>query len=139
MSQKHETQDFELLAQQEAQAHLDMIARGVIGFEQAVGELADRGAAFGVGAVLARTAGVPLAAAVRALLARADEPALVVCRAAGLRTDGYSAVLRMRRRRLLQPWDNAAEALAGYHRLPQEMAKRLLPFLRLSAPDSASE
>lgn len=136
MLPKQNADEIETLARREAREHSCMIAQGLIGRDEAVGQLADRTAIFGVAALIAQQSALPIGTVVAALVARADEPALVICRAAGLRTEAYSAVLRMRRRRFSKAADSPPEALAAYRRLPEDLAKRLLPFLRLGDPDA---
>jgi hypothetical protein len=54
----------------------------------------------------------------------------VLCRAAGLNLDGYSAVLRMRRRRRRGSGAQPAQALSAFLRLPVETARRVVRYLK---------
>jgi hypothetical protein len=61
----------------------------------------------------------------RFLDAESDEPISVMCRAAGFSLNGFSAVLRMRRRRN-HGSRNATEALAYFSSLNRASAERIL-------------
>jgi hypothetical protein len=61
----------------------------------------------------------------RALGAESDEPISVICRAAGFSLNGFSAVLRMRRRRN-HGSRSATEALAYFSSLNRASAERIL-------------
>ncbi len=77
----------------------DLMSRGLLSMNDAVIELADAEAAFGVASLIGRKLELRPDIVVRVLYAQAEQPMMVLCRAAGLTLNGFSAVLRMRRRR----------------------------------------
>jgi hypothetical protein len=114
---------------------LASVESGLVLLEDAILELADADAAAGLADLLARRLGLPPGFVVRALLASAEQPIMIVARAAGLSADAFSAVLRMRRRRRRLRRDPAG-ALAAFAGLPPAQAKRMVADLaaRLNTP-----
>jgi hypothetical protein len=108
---------------------LDLVARGLVSLDEAAAERADADAAALVAQLLARRSGLAPDAALRALFAPSEELVTLLCRAAGLNLDGYSAVLRMRRRRRRGAGAHPAEALAAFLRLPVETARGVVRYL----------
>jgi hypothetical protein len=139
MLPKLENQNAEIVARRQAQRHLDLIIQGVVTLDDAIVELADRDAMLGIAALIARRLQLSALVIARVLSAEADEPPTVFCRAAGLRTHAFSAVLRMRRRRRPQAGLNPAGTLSAYQQLPQDFSFRLLPFLRVKASDTTGQ
>jgi hypothetical protein len=109
---------------------LDLVARGLISLDEAATELADADAAPAVAQLVSRRSGLAAGAVLRALFAPSEEAVTVLCRAAGLNLDGYSAVLRMRRRRRPGTGAQPAQALAAFLRLPVETAQRVVRYLK---------
>ena len=109
---------------------MDQIARGLINLDEAVAALADADAAPDVAKLLADRVGLRANTIVRALCASAEEPAALLCRAAGLRVNGYSAIMRMRRRRL-RSQGSPAELLERYQQVPQETAQRVIRLIKV--------
>ncbi len=73
-------------------------AAGVMGLDDAVAELADADGAAAIAVMIADRVRLRPEMVSRALEADSDEAISVLCRAAGLRINSYSALLRMRRR-----------------------------------------
>jgi hypothetical protein len=110
---------------------LDHIERGLMSVDEAVIELADVDATPDVAKLIADRDDLRSDTVMRALCAPADEPVAVLCRAAGLKINGYSAVVRMRRRRRRGADGSPGEALEQYHHVPLEIAQRVLRFLKV--------
>lgn len=77
----------------------DLPALGADERDERVIHLADADLAEDLAAMAGQTVGLTDREALALLLARAELPAALLCRALGMTADGYSAVLRMRHRR----------------------------------------
>jgi hypothetical protein len=110
---------------------MDDIARGLMNLDEAVTELADADAAPEVAKLLADRIDLRLDTIIRALCAPAEEPAALLCRAAGIKVNGYSAIVRMRRRRRRGAEGSPAEVLERYQKMPPETAQRVVRFLKM--------
>jgi hypothetical protein len=110
-----------------AAAILDRRARGLLALDEAFAELADADCAATLATLIAERLRVRADAVARALDAESDEAISVMCRAAGLRMNSYSALLRMRRRRNRGLESSPAFALTFFSDLPRVSAERLLP------------
>jgi Uncharacterised protein conserved in bacteria (DUF2336) len=110
---------------------MDHIACGLMNLDEAITELADADAAPEVAKLLADRIDLRVDTIIRALCAPAEGPPTLVCRAAGLRMNGYSAIVRMRRRRRRGSEGSPAEILERYRRMPLEPAQRLVRFLKV--------
>jgi hypothetical protein len=110
---------------------MDHIARGLIKLDDAIVELADVDAAPDVAKLLADRNGLRPDTVTRALCALAEEPVALLCRAAGLKMNGYSAIVRMRRRRRRGSEGSPAEILERYQQMPLESAQRVIRFLKV--------
>jgi uncharacterized protein (DUF2336 family) len=110
---------------------LDDIVRGLMTLDEAVIELADVDAAPDVAKLLADRVGLRADTVTRALCAPADDSVALLCRAAGLRINGYSAIVRMRRRRRRGSDGSPAEILEQYQHIPRETAQRVIRFLKV--------
>jgi len=73
--------------------------------------------------LIARRTGLSVTTVARAIEAASSGPATLLCRAAGLGANGFSAVLRMRRRRLREESLNPAHVLADFLQTPMEVAQ----------------
>src|SRR3954465_9213234 len=82
-----------------AAAILERKAQGLLALEEALVELADANCVVTIAAVIAERLRLQPDVVARSLDAESDEPISVVCRAAGFSLNGFSAILRMRRRR----------------------------------------
>jgi hypothetical protein len=117
---------------------LDHLGRGLITIEDAVLELAEADAAPEVAKLIAARVELRADTVVRAICAAADEPAALVCRAAGLKVNGYSGVVRMRRRRRRGPDSSPEQVLERYQQIPLDIAQRVIRFLRVRETAEAS-
>jgi hypothetical protein len=103
-------------------------ASGLLAPDETLAELADADCADALAAVIAERMRIREELVARALVAESDEVISVLCCAAGLKVNSYSALLRMRRRRQLG--DIApTEALTFFSGLTRGAAEKLLPRL----------
>jgi hypothetical protein len=116
---------------------MEHVARGMLKLDDAIIELADVDAAPDVAKLLADRVGLRADTVTRALGAPAEEPSALVCRAAGLRMNGYSSVVRMRRRRRRGSEGSPAEVLERYQQMPLETAQRVMRFLKVREASEA--
>jgi len=100
-------------------------ARGLLALDEALAELADANCIVTIAAVIAERVRLQPDMVARALDAESDEPISVLCRAAGFSLNGFSALLRMRRRRN-HGSRSATEALAFFSGLNRASAERIL-------------
>jgi hypothetical protein len=108
-----------------AAAILERRAQGLLALDEALIELADANCIVTIAAVVAERIRVQPDVVARSLEGESDEPISVICRAAGFSLNGFSAVLRMRRRRN-HGGRSAAEALAYFSSLNRASAERIL-------------
>ena len=108
-----------------AAAILERRAQGLLALDEALIELADANCVVTIAAVIAERLRLQPDIVARSLDAESDEPISVICRAAGFSLNGFSAVLRMRRRRS-HGSRNATEALAYFSSLNRASAERIL-------------
>jgi hypothetical protein len=101
---------------------VEQVAQGYLLLDETAIAFADADHVAGVALLVARRTGVSVAAIERALGARSSGPATLVCRAAGLGANAFSAVLRLRRRRLREDGANPAHVLADFLQTPMEVA-----------------
>jgi hypothetical protein len=87
---------------------------GLVLLEDVIVQLADRERDRDLGALLARRAGLDARAVAEALRAPSEEPTVRLCRAAGVNLNGYSAILRMRRRRGVEDGASPSALLRAY-------------------------
>ncbi len=100
----------------------DLVARELMLFDDALIELADADDAMGVAQLLLRRTELRPDVIMRVLFAAPDEPMMLLCRAAKLDLDAFSAVLRMRRRRRGAARQSPAAALSAYAAIDPEAA-----------------
>ena len=108
-----------------AAAILARRAKGLLALDEAVAELADANCVVTIAAVIAERVRLQPDMVARALAAESDEPISVMCRAGGFSLNGFSALLRMRRRRH-HGTRSATEALAFFAGLNRASADRIL-------------
>ena len=108
-----------------AAAILERRGQGLLALDEALAELADANCVVTIAAVIAERIRVQPDIVARTLDDESDEPISVMCRAAGFSLNGFSAVLRMRRRRS-HGSRGAAEALAFFSGLNRASAERIL-------------
>ena len=100
-------------------------AQGLLALDEALVELADANCVVTIAAVVAERVRAEPDVVARFLDTESDEPISVLCRAAGFSLNGFSAILRMRRRRN-HGTRNATEALAYFSSLNRASAERIL-------------
>ena len=100
-------------------------AQGLLALDEALVELADANCVVTIAAVVAERVRAEPDVVARFLDSESDEPISVLCRAAGFSLNGFSAILRMRRRRN-HGTRNATEALAYFSSLNRASAERIL-------------
>ena len=108
-----------------AAAILGRRAKGLLALDEAMVELADANCVVTIAAVIAERVKLQPDIVARALDAESDESISVMCRAAGFSLNGFSALLRMRRRRD-HGSRSATEALAFFSGLNRAAAERTL-------------
>jgi uncharacterized protein (DUF2336 family) len=110
---------------------LDHLDRGLVNLDEAIIELADVDATPDVARLIADRIELRSDTVTRALCGPTDEAITLLCRAAGLKVNGYSAIVRMRRRRRRGTESSPAQLLDQYQQIPLEMAQRVLRFLKV--------
>jgi len=108
-----------------AAAILDRRAQGLLALDEALAELADANCIATIAAVIAERVRLHPDIVAQGLDAESDEPISVMCRAAGFSLNGFSALLRMRRRRH-HGSRSGADALAFFSGLQRASAERIL-------------
>src|SRR5229473_2124612 len=104
-------------------AILDQVRDGLVLLDDAVVELADADAMLGLAGLIAARVGLEPEDVFRAIAAPSEQLLTVLCRAAGLNINGFSAVLRMRCR-TRGAIHSPAQALTAFHDMPVETAQR---------------
>jgi hypothetical protein len=104
---------------------LDQVAQGYVLLEDAIVEFADADVVHGIARLIAQRLELDTGPVVRALEADSDEPLTVLCRAAAVNINAFSAVLRMRRRRQSSEL-SPSEALNAFRQLAVETAQLTL-------------
>jgi hypothetical protein len=112
------------------QAVLDGVADGLILLDEAAITLADADAVEAITQLLSRRVDLSADRVMRAIEAPSEAALTVVCRAAGLNGNGFSAILRMRARQL--PSDvSPAEVLAAFFDISLGKAREVVSMLKL--------
>jgi hypothetical protein len=101
---------------------VEQVSQGYLLLDETVIAFADADHVAGVALLVARRTGLSTAALERALDAKSSGAVTLVCRAAGLGANGFSAVLRLRQRRLREEGLNPAHVLADFLQTPMEVA-----------------
>ena len=118
------------LRDQGLQAVLDGVTDGLVLLDDAAIKLADADAVEAVAELLSRRVDLPPDRVVRAVEAPSEAALTVICRAAGLNVNSFSAILRMRRRHL--PSDvSPAELLAAFIETSLGTARQVVSMLKL--------
>ena len=104
-------------------AVVEQVTDGYLLLDDTVIAFADADHIAGIVLLIARRTGLSAATVARALEAKSPGPATLLCRAAGFGANGFSAVLRMRRRRLREEGLNPAHVLADFLQTPMEVAQ----------------
>lgn len=97
----------------------------MLALDEALAELADANCIATIAALIAERVRLQADIVAQTLDAASDEPISVMCRAAGFSLNGFSALLRMRRRRNCGS-RSAADALAFFSGLQRASAERIL-------------
>src|SRR4051812_30195677 len=105
-----------------ATAILGRRAKGLLALDEALAELADASCVTTIAAVIAERVRLQPEMIARALESDSDETISVICRAAGFSLNGFSALLRMRRRRE-HGSSSARDALAFFSGLNRPTAE----------------
>jgi hypothetical protein len=105
--------------------------RGNLLFGEAVLELADADHLVDLAALIARKLGLRSDMVVSNLFGPDIEPAMLICRAAGLDLNAFSAVLRLRQRRKRAGHGRPGEALRNYLGIPYDVAASIVESVRL--------
>ena len=123
-------------ARQDARAAAILARResGVLAPDEALTELADSDCEAAIAALIAERVRLEPGVALRALQTEDDQTISVICRAAGFRINGYSAVLRMRRRRGRGAGSAPSEALTFFSSLSHASAERIVQQLAVLNP-----
>ncbi len=119
-----------------ATAILGRQAEGLLALDDVLAELADAECITTIAALVGGRLGIKPEAVAGALDAASDEPISVMCRAAGFSLNGFSALLRMRRRRNLGR-QSAAAGLAFFSSLSRGAADSALQQLMPRPPKVA--
>ena len=109
---------------------LEQVTDGYLLLDDTVIAFADADHIAGIVLLIARRTGLSVATVARALEAKSPGPATLLCRAAGLGANGFSAVLRMRRRRLREEGLNPAHVLADFLQTPMEVAQGAMTMMK---------
>jgi Uncharacterised protein conserved in bacteria (DUF2336) len=111
-------------------AVVEQVADGYLLLDDTVIAFADTDHIAGVVLLIARRTGLASATVAHALETRSAGPATLLCRAAGLGANGFSAVLRMRHRRLREEGLNPAHVLADFLQTPIEVAQGAVAMMK---------
>jgi hypothetical protein len=118
------------LRDQGLQAVLDGVTDGLVLLDEAAIKLADADAVEAITVLLSRRIDLSAERVMRAIEAPSEAALTVICRAAGLNVNGFSAILRMRRRRL-PGGVSPAEVLATFLETPLVTARQVVSMLKL--------
>lgn len=123
-----QTQHDRIYEQDEARAAaiLTRQADGLIAVDEVLAELADADCASAIATLVAARVNITATLVLRALEAHDDQAISVMCRAAGLRINGYSAVLRMRRRHGRGAGNAPTDAFSFFSSLTRASAERIV-------------
>jgi hypothetical protein len=108
---------------------LERVREGLVLLDDAVVELADADELLGLAGLVAERLGLEPEDVFRAVAAPSEQLLTVLCRAAGLNVNGFSAVLRMRCR-TRGAMHSPALALTAFHEMPVDAAKRMVPLAK---------
>ena len=109
-----------------AAAILSRKASGLLAHDEVLIELADAGCAAAIAGLIAERVQLRAELVLRALEAPSDDEISVMCRAAGLKLDSFSALLRMRRRHNRGTESAPVRALQLFSELSRAAAERRL-------------
>jgi Uncharacterised protein conserved in bacteria (DUF2336) len=115
-------------------AVVEQVTDGYLLLEDTVIAFADADHVAGLVLLIARRIGLAATTVEHALAAKSSGPATLLCRAAGLGANGFSAVLRMRHRRLREESVNPAHLLADFLQTPMEVAQGAITLMKENEP-----
>jgi hypothetical protein len=101
---------------------VEQVSQGYLLLDETVIAFADADHVAGFALLVAQRTGLSTAAVERTLDAKSSGAVTLVCRAAGLGANAFSAVLRLRQRRLREEGLNPAHVLADFLQTPMEVA-----------------
>ena len=108
----------------------DQVARGNLTVAEAVVELADADELVDLAAFVGLRLGVRSETVVRSLFLGGEDTLMLICRAAALDLDAFSAILRMRNRRRRGHAVEAARLMKDYLRIPRPIAENVMRTVR---------
>jgi uncharacterized protein (DUF2336 family) len=108
----------------------DQVARGNLTMAEAVVELADADELVDLAAFVAMRLGVHSDTVVRNLFLGGEQTLMLICRAAALDLDAFSAILRMRNRRRRGSAVEPARLMKDYLRIPRPIAENVMRTVR---------
>jgi uncharacterized protein (DUF2336 family) len=108
----------------------EQIARGNLTAGDAVVEIANADEPLDLAAFLALRLGLRTETIVRNLFAEGEETLMLICRAAALNVEAFSAILRMRSRRRCEAGGEPAQLMKDYMRIPRQMAENVMQSVR---------
>ena len=115
----------------------DDVASGAVQLDEAVTQLADLDCESEIAALIGGRTCIEVSAVARAFAAGSQEPVALLCRAAGLSVNGYSAVLRMRRRSGRSLGGSVSALLGAYQSRPKFTRVQLADSLQRYADEIA--
>jgi len=108
----------------------DQVNRGNMTLGEAVVELADADELVALAVFLGTRIGLRSETLVRNLYGAGDETLMLICRAAALNVDAFSAIMRMRNRRRRGTVAEPARLMKDYMRIPRPMAEIVMRSVR---------
>jgi uncharacterized protein DUF2336 len=111
---------------------LDQVTHGYVLLDDAIIALADAGRISCLAVLVAQRVGLSADTVEHALHGQSAEPTTLLCRAAGLGVNSFSAVLRMRRRRRQEGKPNLSQALFGFLQMPMDLAQRVVGMTKVN-------
>jgi hypothetical protein len=108
----------------------DQVGRGNMSLGEAVAELADADELVPLATFLGSRIGLRSETLTRNLYGATDETLMLICRAAALNVDAFSAILRMRNRRRRGTVAEPARLMKDYMRIPRPMAEVVMRSVR---------
>jgi uncharacterized protein (DUF2336 family) len=108
----------------------DQVGRGNMSLGEAVAELADADELVPLAVFLGGRIGLRSETLTRNLYGATDETLMLICRAAALNVDAFSAILRMRNRRRRGTVAEPARLMKDYMRIPRPMAEVVMRSVR---------
>jgi uncharacterized protein (DUF2336 family) len=108
----------------------DQVVRGNLTVAEAVVELADADELVDLAAFVAMRLGVHSDTVVRNLFLGGEQTLMLICRAAALDLDAFSAILRMRNRRRRGSAVEPARLMKDYLRIPRPIAENVMRTVR---------